>query len=315
MTHSVTYPDILAARERIAPYINRTPVLRSRTLDELLGARVVFKGENFQRIGAFKARGAHNAVFALGDAEAERGVVTHSSGNHAAALALAARNRGIPAYIVMPKNAPAPKVASVERNGGRITFCEPTNAAREAAAAAVCAETGGILVHPYDDARVIAGQGTCALEFLEEAPGLDALIAPVGGGGLLSGTALAARAVSPRTLVYAAEPAGADDAARSFRDGVRHPQPNPQTIADGLRTALGELTFPIIRREVADIATVSEAAIVDATKLVWTILKVVIEPSAAVPVAALLERKLPVQGKSIGVILSGGNIDLMKLPW
>jgi threonine dehydratase len=312
---NITFPDIQAAHARIAPFIHRTPVLRSRELDRLFGAKVAFKCENLQRIGAFKARGAHNAVFSLSDADAARGVVTHSSGNHAAALALAARNRGIAAHIVMPSNAPASKVASVKRNGGIITVCEPTNAAREAAAAKVCAETGGVLVHPYDNAQVIAGQGTCALELLMEVPDLDILLVPVGGGGLLAGTIIGARGLSSRVEIYGAEPAGADDAARSFRDGVRYPQPNPQTIADGLRTSLGELNFPIIRAGAKDIVTVEEASIVAAMRLVWDILKVIIEPSAAVPVAVLLENKLPGKDRSVGIILSGGNVDLGRLPW
>ncbi|WP_438481723.1 pyridoxal-phosphate dependent enzyme [Oleiharenicola lentus] len=312
---TVTFADIQAARERIRPYVHHTPVLRSHTLNTLFGADVAFKCENLQRIGAFKARGAHNAVFALTDAEAAHGVVTHSSGNHAAALALAARNRGVPAFIVMPSNAPVSKVASVKRNGGQITVCEPTNAAREATAARVCAETGGVLVHPYDNAMVIAGQGTCALEFLTEAPELDLLVAPVGGGGLLAGTAIAAKGVNSKISVYAAEPLGADDAARSFRDGVRHPQTDPRTIADGLRTALGEKNFPLIRNLVDDVVTVDEASIIAAMRLVWEVLKIIIEPSAAVPVAALLEKKIPVTGRRVGVILSGGNVDLDKLPW
>jgi threonine dehydratase len=306
---------VCAARDRIAPFVNRTPILTSRTFDERTGARLFFKAENFQRIGAFKARGAHNAVFSLTDAQANAGVVTHSSGNHAAALSLAARNRKIPAYIIMPENAPAPKVASVRRLGGKITFCAPTLAAREAAAAQLQRDTGATLIHPYDDANVIAGQGTAALELLGVYSDLDAIIVPVGGGGLLSGTALAAKGLNPKIKIYGAEPSGADDAARSFHSGTRLPMPNPQTIADGLRTALGEIPFAIIRSQVDDIVTVSEAEIIDAMKFVWSVLKVVIEPSAAVPVAALLNASLPLTGKRVGIILSGGNVDLDHLPW
>lgn len=306
--------EVEAARERIRPYVHVTPVLTSRRLDEMAGMKLHFKAENLQRIGAFKARGAHNAVFSLSDAEASRGVVTHSSGNHAAALALAAGNRGVPAAIVMPRNAPRTKIDSVKRLGGIVTFCEPTLAARESTAARILAETGGAMVHPYDDWRVIAGQGTAALELLETAPDLDAIVVPVGGGGLLSGTALAA--IGTGVQVYAAEPAAADDAFRSFQSGVRQPAvAKPATIADGLLTALGEKPFAVIRRDVAGVATVTEPEIEGAMRLVWEILKVVIEPSAAVPLAALLAGKFPLSGKKVGVVFSGGNVDLDKLPW
>lgn len=307
--------DLRAAATRIAPHARRTPVFTSRTLDELAGAACFFKCENVQRAGAFKFRGACNAVYSLPSDAAARGVVTHSSGNHAQALALAARLRGLPAHIVMPANVLAVKRAAVEGYGGRVTLCEPTLAAREAAAARIQRETGAELVHPYDDFRVIAGQGTAALELIEEISGLDALIAPVGGGGLLSGTAIAAAALGPGAAVYGAEPAAADDALRSLRAGRIIPMENPKTLADGLLTSLGEKTFPIIRDRVRDILTVSEDEIVAAMRLVWERMKILIEPSAAVPVAALLARRAQPLGTRIGVILSGGNVDLDRLPW
>lgn len=308
-----TFDDIVAAARRIAPYVHRTPVLHSTALSELLGARVDFKCENFQKAGAFKSRGACNAVFSLSDAEAARGVATHSSGNHAAALARAAQLCRIPAYVVMPRNAPRVKRAAVEGYGGTVVDCEPTLAAREAAAAEVVARTGAAFVHPYDDPRVIAGQGTALLEVYEAGLRPDLVLAPVGGGGLISGTALTARAVLPDARVYGAEPAGADDAARSLATGVLQPQTAPRTIADGLRTALSPLTFDLIRANVDGIVTVEEAAIVEAMRAVWHHLKIVIEPSCAVPVAALLERK--VRAQHAVVILTGGNVDLDALPW
>lgn len=316
-TTPLSLADVLVARQRIQRFVHHTPVESSQTFNRLIGAEVFFKLENQQRIGAFKARGAHNAVFSLSDADAKRGVVTHSSGNHAAALSLAARNRGIPAHIVMPTHAPAPKIASVERLGGKITFCEPTLAAREAVAAKIQAATGAVLVHPYNDRAVIAGQGTAALEFLEDIAGLQVLVAPVGGGGLLSGTALVARSQIVPVEVHGAEPAAADDAYRSLEAGRIMPiaPTAATTIADGLRTSLCELTFGILQTQVSSIVTVSEASIVTAMRLVWEVMKVVIEPSAAVPVAALLEGKLDVRGRKVGVILSGGNVDLERLPW
>jgi threonine dehydratase len=307
--------SIYEAAVRIRPYAHRTPVLTCRSLDEMTGARLYFKCENFQKAGAFKFRGAANAVFSLTDAEARRGVATHSSGNHAQALALAARIRGIPARIVMPENSSRVKVQAVKGYGGEITFCRPTQEAREETLAEVVAETGAVFVHPYDNPLVIAGQGTCALELLEEAGDLDILMAPVGGGGLLSGTALTARAVSPGTRVIAAEPKGADDASRSFKRGSRIPVVNPDTVADGLRTSLGEITFPIIMEHVSDIVTVSEEGIILAMRRIWERMKIVVEPSAAVPLAAVLEGALEARGKRVGIILSGGNIDLDSLPW
>jgi threonine dehydratase len=314
----MTPPDLSAIREavaRIAPYAHRTPVLTSRTLDGRFGASLFFKCENLQRVGAFKFRGAANAVFSLSDAEAARGVATHSSGNHAQALALAARLRGIPAHIVMPENSPAVKVEAVRGYGGRIVFCKATQAAREEALAAVVAETRAFFVHPYDDPRVVAGQATCALELLEQAGPLDAILVPIGGGGLASGTLLACGFTSPATAVYAVEPKGADDAFRSVRDGRIHPSTDPRTIADGLRTSLGVLTFPIVKALVREVVTVEEESIVAAMRLVWERMKQVIEPSAAVPLAALLEGAVPVTGKRVGIVFSGGNVDLGSLPW
>lgn len=315
MNTTLTLADIRAAHARIADKIHRTPVLTSATLDALCGAQLFFKCENFQKIGAFKARGATNAVFALTDAEAANGVATHSSGNHAAALARAARLRGIPAHIVMPSNAPKTKIESVRRNGGIIVFCEPTLAAREAACARIIAETGARLVHPFDDYAVMAGQGTATLELLEQAPELDLIIVPVGGGGLLCGTAVAAKGARPGIRVIAAEPAGADDAARSFAAGRIIPLEKASTVADGLRTSLGERNFPLIRQHVDEVVTVSEESIVAAMRRIWDVLKIIIEPSCAVPYAAIMEQKIDVSGKRVGIILTGGNVDLDALPW
>ena len=306
---------IRAARERIRTHVRRTPLLSSAALDAIVGARLVFKCENLQEIGAFKARGACNAVLSLSEAEAAHGVVTHSSGNHGAALAWAASRRGIPAWVVMPSDAAAVKQEAVRGFGATIRHCEPTVAAREATCAAVQAETGATLVHPYNDWNVIAGQGTATLELLEDVPDLDAVIAPVGGGGLLSGTAIAAKEIEPTIKVYGAEPAGADDAARSLRAGRIVPQTNPRTIADGLRSSLGDKTFAVIRVRADGIGTASEEAIVAAMRLVWEKLRIVIEPSAAVPFACLLERTVAVERLRVGIILSGGNVDLDRLPW
>jgi threonine dehydratase len=315
MNTTLTLADIRAAHARIADKIHRTPVLTSATLDALCGSQLFFKCENFQKIGAFKARGATNAVFALTAAEAANGVATHSSGNHAAALARAARLRGISAHIVMPSNAPKTKIESVRRNGGIIVFCEPTLAAREAACAQIIAETGARLVHPFDDYAVMAGQGTATLELLEQAPELDLIIVPVGGGGLLCGTAVAAKGARPGIRVIAAEPAGADDAARSFAAGRIIPLEKASTVADGLRTSLGERNFPLIQQHVDGIVTVSEESIVAAMRRIWDVLKIIIEPSCAVPYAAIMEQKIDVSGKRVGIILTGGNVDLDALPW
>ncbi len=311
----LTWQLIEEARTRIAGRVRRTPVLTSATLDELSGAQLYFKCEMFQTCGAFKARGAANAVFALTEAQARHGVATHSSGNHAAALARAARLRGIPAYIVMPDNTAQAKRAAVARYGGQITYCAPTLQAREAAAAQLIAATGAALIHPYDNLLVMAGQGTAAAEFLEEVPALEALICPVGGGGLLSGTAVAARALKPAVQVFGAEPAGADDAARSLHSGQLQGAGHPSTIADGLRGALAPRTFREIRRGVTDILTVPEAAIISGMRELWEVLKIIAEPSAAVPYAAVRAATSPLRGRRIGVLLSGGNLDLDRLPW
>ncbi|RMF60863.1 MAG: pyridoxal-phosphate dependent enzyme [Calditrichaeota bacterium] len=306
---------IKEAAVRINPFIHRTPIFTCSTLNEMTGVTLYFKCENFQKVGAFKFRGACNTVFSLTEEEASRGVATHSSGNHAQALALAARLRGIPAYIVMPENAPTVKVAAVKGYGGIITFCEPTLEARESTLEKVVAETGATFVHPYNDFRVITGQATAALELLEEVPELDVVMAPVGGGGLLSGTALSVKYLSPATRVIGAEPAGADDAYRSWKAGYIIPSVNPKTIADGLLTSLGENTFAIIRQYVDDIVTVSEEAIIQAMRFIWERMKIIVEPSAAVPLGALLEKNNFPRGTRVGVILSGGNVDLEKLPW
>jgi threonine dehydratase len=315
VTPDLTLRDIREAHERIRPFVHRTPVMTSASLDALTGARLYFKCENFQKAGAFKARGAHNAVFSLSEEEARRGVVTHSSGNHGAAVALAARNRGIPAFVVMPSTGAEVKKRALERYGARVTLCEPALESRESTARRITAETGAHFVHPYNDLRVIAGQGTSALELLEDVPDLDAILCPVGGGGQLSGVGVAAKGLSPGIRVIGAEPAQADDASRSFRAGHIIPARDPKTIADGLRSSLGELTFALIRAHADDIAIASEAAIVSAMRLTWEIMKILIEPSAAVPVAVLLDRALPVSGQRVGVILSGGNVDLDRLPF
>lgn len=307
--------DVRRAAERIRPWAHRTPILTSATMDALFGAALFFKCENFQRVGAFKFRGAANAVRSLEEAAARRGVATHSSGNHAQALALAARLRGIAATIVMPRDAPRVKVEAVRGYGARIVFSGNAPADRERALADVVAETGAEFIHPSDDLRVIAGQGTCALEVLEDVPDLDMLVTPVGGGGLLSGTAVAMHGLAPRARVIGAEPAAADDAQRSFRSGTLQPSGNPATIADGLRTSLGKNTFPLVRARVADIVTATEEGIVRAMRFVWERMKIVIEPSAAVPLAAIMEGTLAVKGLKVAVILSGGNVDLDALPW
>ena len=309
-----TLDDIRAAHARIAPHIRRTPVLTSALLDREAGARLFFKCENFQKAGAFKSRGACNAVFSLAAAEAQRGVATHSSGNHAAALARAVGLRGIAAYVVMPDNSAKPKQQAVAGYGGQIVLCAPTLQARERACRAVMDTTGATLIHPYNDDRIIAGQGTAAIELLEEVPDLDLVIAPVGGGGLLSGTALAVNALRPAARVIGAEPEQAGDAAASKKAGHIVSQP-ANTIADGLRTLLGEKTFPVIRDHVDDIATVTEDGIVAAMRRIWEVLKIVVEPSGAVPFAAVREHGGLFAGKRVGLILSGGNVDLDALPW
>jgi threonine dehydratase len=309
--------DVRAAARRIAGFAHRTPVATCATLDRLAGRSLFFKCEHLQKAGAFKFRGACNAVMKLPPETAARGVVTHSSGNHAGALALAAKLRGIPAHVVMPRNASPVKRRAVEGYGGRVVECEPTLAAREATAAAVLAETGGVLVPPYDHPDVIAGQGTAALELLERVPGLDALVAPVGGGGLVAGLCIAGKGLAPGLRVFAAEPAGADDAARSKAAGVLIPQTGPRTIADGLLTSLGERTWPVLRDQVEKVVTVTDEEIVAAMRLAWERAKLLIEPSAAVAVAAVLSQEF--RGlrslERVGVVLSGGNVNLDALPW
>jgi threonine dehydratase len=306
---------IRAAHERIRAHVHRTPVLTSLRLDEASGAHLFFKCENFQKIGAFKARGATNAVFALDDAKAKRGVATHSSGNHGTALARAAKLRGIPAHIVMPSNSAKVKVRAVESYGAQIVFCEPTQAAREAACADVITKTGATLIHSFENEDVMAGQGTAAVELLEEVSDVDLVLCPIGGGGLLCGTAVAAKSMRPKIKVIAAEPANADDAAQSFHAGRLLQTGKKFTIADGLRTNVGAPNFPIIQRYVDDIVTVSEEAIVAAMRTIWETMKIVIEPSAAVPYAAVVERKIDIGGRRVGIILTGGNVDLDALPW
>jgi len=306
---------IRAAHERIRGHIKRTPVLTSTRLDAASGASLFFKCENFQKIGAFKARGATNAVFALDDATAQRGVATHSSGNHGTALARAAKLRGISTHIVMPSNSAKVKVRAVESYGARIIFCEPTQEAREAACADVIAKTGATLIHSFENEDVMAGQGTAAVELLEDVSDLNLVMCPVGGGGLLCGTAVAAKTMRPRIKVVASEPVNADDAAQSFRAGRLIRTEKKFTIADGLRTNVGTPNFPIIQRYVDDIVTVSEQAIITAMRTIWETMKIIIEPSAAVPYAAMLEQKIDIGGKRVGIILTGGNVDLDALPW
>jgi threonine dehydratase len=306
---------IRAAHERIRQHIHRTPVMTSSRLDEANGASLFFKCENFQKIGAFKARGATNAVFALDESIARRGVATHSSGNHGAAVARAAKLRGIPAHIVMPSNSAKVKVCAVEGYGAHVVLCEPTEEAREAKCAEVIARTGATLIHSFENENVIAGQGTAALEFLDEVPDLDLVMCPVGGGGLLSGTAIVAKSMRPKIKVIAIEPENADDAAQSFRAGRRIVTEKKFTIADGLRTNIGEPNFAIVRLYVDDVVTVSEDAIVAAMRTIWETMKIIIEPSAAVSYAAIQEGKIDVVGKRVGIILTGGNVDLDALPW
>ena len=314
MNTALDLAAIRAAHERIRPHIHRTPVLTSARLDSASGASLFFKCENFQKVGAFKARGATNAVFMLDEATAKRGVATHSSGNHAAALSRAAKLRGIPAHIVMPSNTLKVKVRAVEEYGGRIVFCEPTQTAREQTCAEVITKTGATLIHPFENENVMAGQGTVAVELLEDVD-VDLVLCPVGGGGLLCGTAVAAKTLRPKIKVIAVEPANADDAAQSFRAGQLMRVDKPNTIADGLRTNVGAPNFPIIQRYVDDIVTVSEESIVAAMRTIWETMKILIEPSAAVPYAAILERKIDIGGRRVGVIISGGNVDLDALPW
>lgn len=310
-----TYSDVEQAHLIVQKYAHCTPVLTSSSINKIVDGNLFFKCENLQKVGAFKFRGACNAVFSLTEEDAQKGVATHSSGNHAAALALAARMRGIAAHIVMPSNSPEIKKKAVAGYGANITFCEPTLQARESTLARIVAETGATEIHPYNNFNVIAGQGTAAKELIEDFGDFDIIMAPVGGGGLLSGTAISSRYLLPYCKVIAAEPAGADDAFRSFHENKIIPSVNPKTIADGLLTSLGERNFSIIMHNVDDIVTVSEEKIVEAMRMIWERMKIIIEPSSAVPLAAILEGKVDIQNKKVGIILSGGNLDLGKLPF
>lgn len=310
-----TFDDVLAAHERVKPHIHRTPVLTSSYLDDLTGAKLFFKCENFQKAGAFKVRGACNAVFGLSDELAAKGVATHSSGNHALSLSYAAGRRGIPCHVVMPRTAPQAKKDAVRGYGGMITECEPSTSSREAVFAEVEARTGAEFVHPYNDPRVIAGQGTCSRELMEQVPGLDAVVAPIGGGGMISGTCLTLSSIAPGVEVFAAEPLNADDAARSFRAGHIIADDAPETVADGLKVPLKELTWHFVSGHVKDVLTATEDQIVDAMKLIWKRMKIVMEPSSAVPLACILANRDKFRGRRVGVIVTGGNVDLDRLPW
>jgi threonine dehydratase len=309
------YADVEMAARRIAPLIHRTPVLTSAYFNRISGGELFFKCENFQKVGAFKFRGACNAVSRLSPSDRNRGIITHSSGNHAQAVALAARMNGYRATIVMPKNAPGVKVNAVKEYGADIVFCESTIASREETARNIMEKTGAVFIHPYNHPDVIAGQGTAAMELLQDHPDLDMIIAPVGGGGLISGTAITAKFTKPEMKVYAAEPELADDAFRSFHSGRIEPVLRTDTVADGLRTSLGTLTFRVIRKHVDDIVTVPEASIIRDLRAVWERMKILIEPSCAVPLSAVLDGKINIKGKKAGIILTGGNVDLDNLPW
>ena len=310
-----TFDDVKAAHERIKPHIHRTPVLTSSYFNELVGAELFFKCENFQKAGAFKVRGATNAVFGLSEDDAAKGVCTHSSGNHALSLSYAAGRRGIPCNVVMPRTAPEAKKAAVRGYGGIITECEPSTTSREAVFAEVQAATGGNFVHPYNDPRVIAGQGTCSVEFMEQTGGVDMMVAPIGGGGMISGTCLTLSNIAPEVEIIASEPEQADDAHRSFKAGHIIADDAPVTIADGLKVPLKELTWHFVSNHVTEIQTASEQEIIDAMKLTWQRMKIVMEPSCAVPLATILKNKDRFAGKRVGVIVTGGNVDMDKLPW
>lgn len=310
-----TFDDVLAAHARILPHIHRTPVLTSSYFNELTGAELFFKCENFQKAGAFKVRGASNAVFGLREDQLARGVATHSSGNHALSLSYAAGRRGIPCTVVMPRTAPDAKKDAVRGYGGVIVECEPSTSSREAVFAEVQARTGADFVHPYNDPRVIAGQGTCSRELMEQVPGLEAVVAPIGGGGMISGTCLTLSATAPGVEIFAAEPVNADDAARSFRAGHIIADDAPDTVADGLKVPLKDLTWHFVKNHVTDVLTATEDEIVEAMKLHWKRMKIVIEASCSVPLAVILKNPERFRGKRVGVILTGGNVDLDKLPW
>jgi threonine dehydratase len=310
-----TYADVEAAHARIARYIHRTPVLTSSYINSLVGAELFFKCENLQKAGAFKARGASNAVFGLTDAQAARGVATHSSGNHGTCLSYAAGRRGIPCTVVMPRTAPQAKKDAVRGYGGRVVECEPSTTSREAVFAEVVAQSGAEFVHPYNDPRVIAGQATCSRELLEQVSSLDCVIAPIGGGGMISGTCLTLSSIAPGVKIYAAEPKQADDAARSFKAGYIIADDAPETVADGLKVPLKDLTWHFVKSRVTDILTATEQEIIDAMRLTWARMKIVIEPSCAVPLATILKNADVFRGRRVGVIITGGNVDLDRLPW
>lgn len=315
ISHLPTFDDVIAAHDRIRPYIHRTPVLTSTYLNELTGAELFFKCENFQKAGAFKVRGASNAVFGLSDAEATKGVATHSSGNHALSLSYAAGRRGIPCHVVMPSTAPQAKKDAVKGYGGIITECEPSTTSREAVFAEVHAATGADFVHPYNDVRVIAGQATCSRELVEQVESLDAVIAPIGGGGMISGCCLTLSNIAPDIDIYAAEPEQADDAYRSFKAGHIIADDAPVTIADGLKVPLKENTWHFVSNHVTDILTASEDEIIEAMKITWARMKIVMEPSCAVPLATILKNPEVFRGRRVGVVITGGNVDLATLPW
>ncbi|NKB52415.1 MAG: pyridoxal-phosphate dependent enzyme [Rhizobiaceae bacterium] len=310
-----TFDDVLSARQRIEPYIHRTPVLTSQFMNDLTGAELYFKCENLQKAGAFKARGASNAVFGLSDELAAKGVATHSSGNHGLCLSYAAGRRGIPASVVVPRTAPEAKKQAMRGYGATVVECEPSTTSREQVFAEVVAESGADFVHPYNDPRVIAGQGTCSLELHEDVGPLDAVVAPIGGGGMISGTCLSLSNVSPKTKIFAAEPEQADDACRSFRAGHIIADDAPVTVADGLKVPLKDLTWHFVRNHVSDFLLASEQEIIDAMFITWQRMKIVMEPSSAVPLATILKNKKLFAGKRVGLIITGGNVDLKKLPW
>ena len=310
-----TLGEIRSAAERIAPFVHRTPVLTSNSINQITGCEIFFKCENLQKVGAFKIRGATNAIRCLSESQIRHGVATHSSGNHAAAVALAARMRNTTAYTVMPNNVPKVKKEAVAGYGAKITYCDPTLPARDRVLNAIVRDTGAIFIHPYDNKYVIEGQGTAALELLEKVPGLDVVMTPIGGGGLISGTALTVNGLSPKTKVIGVEPAGADDAHRSFISGTLVPGTTPKSIADGLLASLSERTFNIISRYVNDVVTVDDDAITQAMRTIWERMKIVVEPSAAVPFAAILSGQVNMAGLKVGIILTGGNVDLNRLPW
>ena len=315
MGHIPNYDDVIAAHERIGPYIHKTPILTSDYLNELTGAELFFKCENFQKTGVFKVRGASNAVFGLPNNVAEKGVATFSSGNHALSLSYAASRRGIPCHVVIPRTAPQTKKAAVTTYGGIITECEPSETSRETKLAEVLQQTTAEFVHPYNDRRVIAGQATCAKELLSQVEGLDIVIAPIGGGGMISGTCLTVSTIAPTIKLFAAEPENADDAARSLQAGYIITDDNPQTVADGLRVSLKDLTWHFVSNYVKGILTATEDEIIGAMKLTWQRMKIVIEPSSAVPLATILKNSEVFAGKRVGVIVTGGNVDLEILPW